>query len=410
MKTRYFTILCAGFVGACSAGCVPGEGGLEEGAAVETVPAALSVRDLLADGPQQGNAGEGSAEPLRVVARIGTGPLDYIEWSVVPGRPDTAGVGVAVSFPKKPLLTTSFIEAHSAVEVFLAVAPVDMDVPKELLVYFTEGEPIDVGARRRQALAAEARSLLDALPGVDMSTSEDAGPLAGTNAVVDTPQAASCSTTFKNWVSDVYGEDGTCGKETQTIGYSRQETYCAYGMCDFKLPASGIAECNASTQWGLKLEACDYLKGTLTGVKGRVVNWNGDASWNHGGHRVHTGVGNCTGNGNVKYVETRGTFSATHLVAENHMYHYFRGPGVKRPKTSWAHGAWATDTPASGSTYQTCKLEVTQNSATNDRIIACVDWEVSYDMANASPPQCHGQNAKLCTTDCDTACFDIVGY
>jgi hypothetical protein len=73
-------------------------------------------------------------------------------------------------------------------------------------------------------------------------------------------------------------------------------------------------------------------------------------------------------------------------------------------------GIWNDDQSASGGTYVDNQIVWTNNAGANDKIIVCGDVQQSIAMT-ANDFAC-GPNYTSCTGDgdCDSACYDIVGY
>ena len=61
---------------------------------------------------------------LLVLARIGTGEGNYVEFFAAENDEEDVGIGIMAPFPHKPLLAEDFLRGRSAVDVFLAL-PLD---------------------------------------------------------------------------------------------------------------------------------------------------------------------------------------------------------------------------------------------------------------------------------------------
>lgn len=334
-----------------------------------------------------GRAGWVAPSTLREVARVETSKDNYVSWSI----DDASGemtLGIAATYPNKPLLASELAETLDPIESFLAVAGLSVPVPDALLAA-APGELPAMDAARREALRQANLVALTAL--TDFS---------GDRA----PEKAACSSSFKNWVGSVYGSS-TCGN-TSYNGYAwanSTDTYCTSG-CKYKL--GEFDTCGTPA-----LASCDIVTGTAHNRRQRWSNINGPWSMGYWGHHAHYGAANCVGNGSVSIARTRGGSVYNSTVPVNGMKHWFQGAWnlPASAATSVSYGSWATGIPPSGSLFKYNRLDLTVNSGSNDRAILCGDIKNKYTM-QPPPGSCHGPNINLCYPgDCDSPCFKCSG-
>ncbi|MEM6931064.1 MAG: hypothetical protein AAF602_29285, partial [Myxococcota bacterium] len=244
---------------------------------------------------------EASVEPegadLIVHARVGTSEGSYVEFFSSADDPDDIGIGVMAEFPRRPLVAGDFVAAHDAVDVFMAVAPLDLAVPDELFRVRPDDIAIDTSASAREALKEASAAFLDELPTIDR-----------------VPIVASCNT-MENWMNGWYGEDGTCANGSNlNKSWTDYELICAYGdsSCDYFLSQSGIGLCNG------ELDSGHLVRGRTNKVAGRWQK-KGNITWGSYGYRSHQAVSNCpSSNGSLRFYRERGGSSWLKYVPKNH--------------------------------------------------------------------------------------------
>ena len=355
-----------------------------------SLAAALSLASLV---PAQ------AATPTPLVA---TTPTRVVEVARVTGERGNSvmwlenaegGVDLAieVTLPGRPLVAAEFVEKHTPGEVFLAVAPPRMALPPALAR--REEGLLRADDAQRARLQRENQEALAKLPLVDVATSSSL--------------AAGCSDAFRQSVGATYGSP-SCGQAGLAViddVYSGSDTYCTSG-CDYTLGAQDKGSCIPA------LKSCDIVEGSTLLHRLRTTT-RGSPVLNHKGHGAHFGVANCSGDGPVVFKFKRGASEYSYQVGVGGFLHYYTGLrnlGPTSAKDFVAYGNWADGVPASGSTYVDNYLTVENNSGTDDRVIACGDIKVRYDMTDVSSSTCHGPNISLCYgSDCDSACFDCVG-
>lgn len=344
------------------------------------------------DAPNQGQVPSTSVETL---AKVSTSAGNYVVW-LYDQEDDLIQMGVAATFPNKPIVAAEFMENHDPIQIFLAAAPLDQEVPRALI----DRAP---------------RSI--ALPSFDVKTREE---LKHVNEValahfqdVDTDAAAGqegvagCSVSFRNWVAGVYGSS-TCGNPGSS-GFTwtyPTDTYCTSG-CDYKLGELDKGQCTPS------LASCDIVRGKTFNRRQRLYSYHGNPTMSKNGRHAHYGAANCSGNGSFKFFRQRGGSVYSSWVPVNGMLHYYQGawsvPVIAKDLVTY--GSWTSGLSASGSLYKTNKTWLTHNGGTDDRAILCGDVRTKYEMQDISAGSCHGPNVSLCTGngDCDSPCFDCVG-
>lgn len=320
---------------------------------------------------------EPSTEPggadLVVHARIGTADNAYVEFFSSSEDPEDVGIGVMATFPDAPLVAADFVKGHDPVEVFLAVAPMDFEVPEGLLELRPD---VDTSPRARRALKVESLAALAELPDFSL-----------------VPIAAGCST-VESWMNGWYDEDNSCANGVnQNKTWYDWELICAYGdsSCDYVLDNVARGFCNG------ELDSGHLVDGRTTKVAGRWQK-KGDITWGSYGYRSHQAVSNCpTSNGDLEFHRERAGSSYLKMVPKNSGYHYFYGYNTPRPLTYWPNGGWKKD-------YTNDKwngVKVRMNSGTNDNAIMCADVYQRYKTYDAS----YSGSDDLCiSSDCDNAC------
>jgi hypothetical protein len=355
-----------------------------------SLAAALSLAALVP-------AGAATSTPL-----VATTPVRAVEVARVTGERGNSvawlenaegGVDLAIEVtpPTRPLVAAEFIEKHTPGEVFLAVAPPRMELPPALAR--REEALLRVDDARRASLQRENAEALAKLPLVEVSTTSSL--------------TAGCSDSFRAAVGNVYGSPscGQAGLAVIEAVYSGGDTYCTSG-CDYTLGAQDKGSCVPA------LKSCDIVEGSTLLYRLRTTT-RGSPVLTHKGHGAHFGVANCSGDGPVVFKFQRGASVYTYQVGVGGMLHYYTGLLSLAPasaKDFVAYGSWDNGTPPSGPTYLDNYITVENNSGTDDRVIACGDIQVSYEMNDVSSPTCHGSGVSLCHgSDCDSACFNCVG-
>lgn len=352
--------------------------------AVEIPAASGDIVDLLVSGPQVQPSDEPGGADLLILARVGTGEGDYVEFFASADDDEDIGIGVMAAFPNPPLIAEGFLAEHDAVSAFLALAPLDMPVPAAMLDQL-DVEP-DLSVERRLELKDRSAAAVDAMP-----------PLEG--AV----EFASCAS-VKNWMNNWYGEDGSCANANGNATWNDYDLICAFGdsSCTHTLSAQGRGFCDHQDGYH-ELSSAHVVEGRATKIKGRWTK-KGNIDWGAYGYRSHQAVSNCaTSNGNLRFIRERGGSSWTKYVAPNHGYHYFYGYNVV-PTSSWSYGGWKKNITPSHAYSKWNGVRVRDNSGGDDRAIMCADvsshyltWDDSYN-GYGVPDLCTGGN-------CSTACF-----
>ncbi|RKH36030.1 hypothetical protein D7Y13_04570 [Corallococcus praedator] len=339
-------------------------------------------------GPATAHAAPPASSGPREIARVtGAAPGNHVLF--LENDQGEVDVAVAAIYPQRPLIAPRFLKSHSAAEVFLAVAPANQELPAALARHARLA--VDRGTREQLQ-----RENADALASVTSDVASGGQSL-----------TASCSESFRDWVSNVYG-DATCGDPSQEAIYTAHpsDTYCTSG-CDYTLGAQDKGTCQP------KLRSCDIVRGTASVVRLRTTNWWNGPNFNHPGHFAHFGVANCTGNGPVDFNYKRGAASTSTLqVPVNGMLHVKLGSEIVPGNAAnfVSYGQWKTGKPASGATYVSNSMSVEANGGTDDRVIACGDIYLDYTMADISSPTCHGSDISLCSGgNCTSSCFYCSG-
>ncbi len=328
--------------------------------------------------------GEGHA---RLITTIGDTSGSFVEWfePVDSDEIDRIGVGVGAKFPTPPLVSTKFVESHTPLEVFLAIADPLQAPPPELVRHAIQMErlaPLEKDARDRLRRENE-----ETLRGFTVTGS-------------DTPH--SCSPAFTNWVGQVFGS-ASCGGTSGNFT-SFKETYCTAG-CNHQLGSVDKGWCVPA------LLSCDQVQATNRYYAGRLGNFHGDGYIGLNGQWQHFLAANCQGNGPFSFKRTRGSSVAYKSVPVGYAYHYFWGNWpVATATTNVTYGSWQHGIPASGSSYKLNRMDLINNTAPGDTAILCGDIRYERDMSDISSPSCHGPNISLCTGgNCDSECFHCAG-
>jgi hypothetical protein len=319
-----------------------------------------------------------------------------------PDRPDDFGLAVLAVYPHPPLVAPAFAEHHDALETFVALLEPTERVPDAIRSRLSTRQLAladDAGARSELRLQNK-----DALAKI--------APVDGSEIVPY--DATVCSVSFRNWADGVFGGDSTCGQlgngsfNLTTTNTSR--TYGAPGY-NFRLGQLDHGECENG---GHPDGWCAVVTGNLSYRRQRGYNVTGNGEVSYPGHRQHYGLANCAGNGAVSFDLVRGgSTSSGYSVGVGGMLHYYWGtdlPSTRSTIDLMSYGIWNDDQGASGSSYVDNRIVWTNNAGADDKIIVCGDVQQSIAMT-ANDFAC-GPNYTLCTGDgdCDSACYDIVGY
>lgn len=320
-------------------------------------------------------------------------------------RPDDLGLAVYAVYPHAPLVAASFMEKHDALDAFLAVSEPDAALPEAVTKRLSQRQR-DIANDRVARAALRERNLRE-MPelGGQLELPEDAELVS---------QAATCSTTFRNWAESVFGGDGTCGQLGNGTGnFSNQTIPYNYGVGgDFTLGASDHASCRDNGQ-GFPDGSCVVIDAELTYRRQRGYNIQGNGSINASGHRQHYGLANCTGNGSVDMVLTRdGVTKKDVAIGVGGMLHFFYGTDLPSTRTTINHmaeGAWNDEQGQSGSTYLSNAMSWTNNAGADDRIIICGDVQLSITMLQHTGDCPNATTITLCENgagDCDGECWE----
>jgi hypothetical protein len=353
---------------------------------------------------------------IRTLARIERGPSNYVEWFSGIGQVDRqsnsgAGIGIeiGVRYPDRPLVAAKFVETHTPLEVYLAVADVDGSVP-ELLLTDARKSAIGPSIDRDTRIRLKAKN-------DDMLRGQFSG--IGSISAGDVPPVG-CSASFKNWVGEVYGTM-SCGVDgppggTHFTTTTRFDTYCNTPGCDYPLGEIDQAQCTP------KLSSCDIVHGTLYNRKQRLTDWRGDTEIIKDGFLQHYGAANCSGDGNVVFSRTHGDqpwvtdairFTSIDSLPVGSMVHYYRGyiPVPAQAELLVSYGLWQNGVEAGEAGYTQNRARISNNEGVNDRAILCGDIAMEYLMTDGSPGSCHGPGVHLCTggSNCTSPCFYCSG-
>lgn len=212
----------------------------------------------------------------------------------------------------------------------------------------------------------------------------------------------------------MFGGDGTCG-QLGNGSFNNTNANSAYSYAvsggDFPLGHYDHGECDNG---GYPAGSCATVTGNLSYRRQRAYNIHGNSWVGYTGHRQHYGLANCAGNGAVSFDLTRGnSTSSGYSVGVGGMLHFYWGtdlPSTRNTIDLMTYGGWNDDQGASGSSYVDNRIEWTDNAGTDDKVVVCGDVQQSISMT-ANDYAC-GASYTLCTGggDCDSACWDIVGY
>ncbi len=336
---------------------------------------------------------------METLSRIEKSPGNYVIW-LYDSDEDRIQIGVAATFPNKPLVATEFVRAHDPIEVFLAVADLDEEVP-ELLASRAPREAIQKSFDRRQ------RQILK------FTNEDDLAHLQDFNRVFDKGQGSGdggCDPNFRGWVSSVFGST-TCGNPAANgnVWISTPVTYCneeaSGGACDYDLGVMDRDECVPS------LSFCFRVQGDIVSRRQRTADFSGNIIQVAEGHWAHYGAANCAGDGDIQFFTQRGNQEVSYSVPVGHMMHNFTGQGgvwraPEHAAEEVTYGAWDDGIPASGGSYKLNKAWFQGNGAAGDRAIYCGDIHNRQEMTDVTKNNCHNGEIILCTgADCDSACY-----
>jgi hypothetical protein len=331
-------------------------------------------------------------ERARELARVDGKRGAYVLW-VHSAEERQVSVLVAATYPDRPLIANEFVRTHDPIEVFLAVADLDQEVPAALLAE-SKLDARSFDRERRKALRDANLALLAQLP----------EPSAGDVAA----KSAGCSASFRSWVGSVFGST-TCGDPTFD-GFAwtyPTHTYCndGPGGCPYTLGASD--SCSPG------LLSCDIVTGTAHTRRQRLTDVGGSLTMAYPGHWAHYLGANCSGNGPIQWYTRRGnTIYGPYAINVGGALHWPNGQGTWNVPTIAAdfvsYGTWNDGIEPSGPTYLANETWVENNLGTDDRAILCGDVRNQYDM---SAQDCHGPNISFCfgNGDCDSDCWNCVG-
>ena len=299
---------------------------------------------------------------------------------------DRIGIGIGASYPNKPLVSAEFLEDHSPLEIFLAVAEPSEPPPEELIRHAMElGNLPNIDGDLRYRLKSENETSLEDFE------------------VVGSEEAQSCSAGFKNWVGQVFG-DTSCGMQTSGEVRTRSTTYCT--SCSRDLGSSDRGLCVPA------IKPCDQVRGMDYFYAGRLTDWFGNPTIGYYGRWQHILAANCQGNGSFYFRRTRGSVQKLKTVPVSHAYHYYWGSWpAATAETNVTYGLWKKGLDPLGSTHVLNQAKIEGNAGPNDQAILCADIRYQRLMSDISSPSCQGPNVSLCTGpgDCDSACFDCAG-
>ena len=329
------------------------------------------------------------------LARVEGAKDNAVSWLYLEGE-DPVQVVVAATYPHQPLVAPAFAATHDPLELFLAVAPLEAEVPAALLAHFPDGaKALDYDNRLRlQQLAAAALAALPP-PGGSQAKDGDAG----------------CPQWFTDWVGSVYG-DSTCGKLGNDADWTHpSDDYCKNGSCEYHLGSLDLGECVPA------LKNCNIVQGKTYNLRQRMSNWFGNGWMGYDGRWVHYGAGNCSGNGDILWYVQRGdTVYGPYSIPVHGFLHFANGLGAwnlpASADTNVTYGEWKVGLPPSGAHYKSNKSWLDHNLGADDRAILCGDTYNKYVMTDLTSPFCNSADGSvsLCTgNNCTSACFHCEG-
>jgi hypothetical protein len=352
--------------------------------------AQVSAEELLRRTPAPAETAR--LERAQELARLDAARGGYVLW-LYSAEEDHVATLVAATYPDRPLVASEFVRTHDPVEVFLAVADLDQEVPAALRAK-SKLAGVSTDRERRKALRDANLEMLARLP---VPSAADVAS-----------KAVGCSASFRAWVGGVFGSS-TCGNPTYN-GFAWSypgATYCndGPGGCPYSLGASD--SCHPA------LKSCDIVTGTTHNRRQRLTDWNGNATMQYDGHWSHYLAANCSGNGPIQWYTQRGnTIYGPYEIAVGGALEWPNGLGTWNVPTVAAefvsYGTWNNGIEPSGATYQLNKTWLANNAASDDRAILCGDV---YNQYQLSAQDCQGPNISFCygNGDCDSDCWNCVG-
>ena len=384
--------------------------------------AGIMVASLVALGACSGNDVEGGEIPLEsgaaaepsaaaqetVIARVKGSEGNSVEWIAPANEGEEPGIVIRVTYPNRALLDPGFMENHSALEAFLAVAPADAEVPAALLAHSREGAH---GAARdaqspekRLALRRMNQEILDARPAFDAN--------APVNQIVKPGSSAgsNCDAGFIAWAAteygNGYGDTATCGTSTGFTEHTFPTYYCTPGPNnDCAYPIGGLSNCYPAGD-----ASCSAFQGNLlvhraSSVLGGCANF----SYNMPGHRYRFSAANCESSGNVTMERKRGSGSWINTtVGPRSMQIRVDGAALPmasaNPTLGVSYGFWKQLIPQSGASYLMNELDV--STGANQEAIVCADVYRKFETFDISAFGCNF-NEEFCDPGdmCDGACW-----
>lgn len=309
---------------------------------------------------------------------------------------ETFEVMVKTKFPNPPMLTDEFVESHSIAAIYVAIAPLNAEIPKEILqdtILNRPGADWASDSLTRLKLKSELQNQLASFPKFVIDQSTTAAPAPG------------CSPFFRNWVNSVYGSN--CGQVSEgPFASGGSVTYCNSGCTYPIFFFGGGGDCNNA------YSGCgDHpFTGNYSRVYGRYLNFHGNGSFLHTGFRSHFGVANCNGSGShdgdSRFRRRYGDGDwITKWVPEGYFYHYYSGPTLRYYGAGFSisYGNWAH-----APSQRWHRMQWDYNTADGDLIIACQDI---YGNATFTPPPswaCGGCSWCYPDSPCN-GCFSTYG-
>ena len=369
-----YTTIGSALVMAAAIGCAGGE------ATVEDAPSTATDEHVLSrfEGPNGGS----------------------VEWIATDEGVD---VSILAVYPHAPPIAPDLVEKHGPLLAWLAMAPEQEAIPEALVLAVEETERERIAD---QTLIAEVRATHRAQQD-EIVTQTSALSLGDRYAT----SATGCTTSFKNWVRSSYGagygSSSTCGNATtQWPGnVSQDHFYCNLSGqdCDHPLGSVDSGSCYPA------LADCHAVRGRQFSKVARVTETYGNASYTDHGHRYRFGVANCSGNGPLQMNrQAAGGTAKQNSVGVGSMLIRVGGSSALHDRaiasTNVTYGLWDSDIGQSGSSYKQYHFWLTNNTASGDRAIVCVDLQREIQMSDIS--SCWGISLCPQGNSCTGSCYD----
>ncbi len=345
-----------------------------------------------------------------VIARIEDKEGNYIEWEASEFEGDDIDILISGHDSNPPIVDPDFVEEHSPLYVFLSVAPVDYEVPKDLIKYADKQDmEFYRNKNTRKLLHERHQQLHKDRFGTQSKISSFFEKLMSENLAHAAPGCTSAQVNFaRDKYGKGYGDKRNCG---EFHGFSERDWstfYCQTGAdndCHYDIP---LNECNPNAQ------TCSAFEGRLRVHQLRGTGGQG-ATFHYlkNGHRYRFMAYNCGSTGdNLTMWRRRGEGGGLNWIPTPlKPFHYaIRVGGSPDPRPSafptifLSNGFWKQTKPMGGSTFKRNELLVTTNPGQS--AIVCGDVIRRFETFDITPNGCNG-GKDFCQPNqsCNNGCY-----